>query len=87
VLQDVYSVSASKANQTAFIVHVSHLDEETSPVPAPAFYAALTTTSERAVALVPQAVKPEALVVVADLRLSRSTAHATEMMPDLAITI
>jgi hypothetical protein len=52
-----------------------------------AFYAALTETSEQAVALVRQAVKPGACVALADARLSQNTAHAIGIMPDLEMAL
>ncbi|KAB1069556.1 hypothetical protein F6X53_30905 [Methylobacterium soli] len=77
----------AEANQTAYIVHVSFLDEEVSRVPLVAFYAALTETPERAVALVRQAVKSGAAVTLMDARLSQSTAQAIGLMPDIAMAL
>jgi hypothetical protein len=87
MMQGIYPAWVAKANQTPFIVHVSFLDEEVSPVPMAAFYAALTETSEQAVALVRQAVKPGACVALADARLSQNTAYAIGIMPDLAMAL
>lgn len=85
--QDVYPTWIVEANQTAYIVHVSFLDEEVSAVPLAAFYAALTETPERAVALVRQAVKPGAAVALTDVRLSQSTAQAIGITPDVAMAL
>jgi hypothetical protein len=87
MVQDVYPAWIAEANQTAYIVHVSFLDEEVSPVPLVAFYAALTETPEQAVALVRQAVKPGAAVLLMDARLSQSTAQAIGIMPDIAMAL